>query len=148
MDKNRKHMAERILKLTLEIIYLLTGEDYIVVQKATEDPITVSPPHSLIHERNRYQEILDLTNKITELLTREIPLRCQDITVYFSMEEWEYLEGHKDQYEDIIMETTQSLIYSDDSTKETPVRCSGCLYSNDFADRFPQVDIIKELCIW
>ncbi|XP_075070982.1 gastrula zinc finger protein XlCGF66.1-like [Mixophyes fleayi] len=127
MDKDRSHMTERILHLTLEIIYLLTGEDYTVVKtpgkrvtpssrpcvsgglSRTQSPITVSPPHSLIHERNNDQRILELTNKIIQLLTGEVPIRCQDVTVYFSMEEWEYLEGHKDLYKDMMMENHQTL---------------------------------------
>ncbi|XP_069837049.1 oocyte zinc finger protein XlCOF22-like isoform X2 [Dendropsophus ebraccatus] len=123
MDKNRKQIADRILKLTLEIICLLTGEGNIVVKKITKKqvPITLSPPNSLIHERN-FCQILDLTNKITELLTKEVPIRCQDVTVYFSMEEWEYIEGHKDQYENIIMENDLTLISPGESNeKKTPV---------------------------
>ncbi|XP_075698648.1 uncharacterized protein LOC142663727 [Rhinoderma darwinii] len=118
MDKDRKHMAKRILNATLEIIYLLTGEDYIVVKKRTEEgegwsrnqvPITMSPPHSRMNERNNEQKILDLTNKIIHLLTGEVPIRYQDVTVYFSMEEWEYFEGHKHLYKDIVMEDHRPL---------------------------------------
>ncbi|XP_075698222.1 gastrula zinc finger protein XlCGF66.1-like isoform X2 [Rhinoderma darwinii] len=139
MDKDRNGMTERILNLTLEIIYLLTGEDYIVVKKRTEEgegrsrnqvPITMSPPQSLIHKRD--QEILDLTNKITGLLTGEVPLRCQDVTVYFSMEEWEYIEGHKDQYDDIIMEDHQTPTSLYKCIKEeTSGRCPSPLYSKN-----------------
>ncbi|KAG9472856.1 hypothetical protein GDO78_016536 [Eleutherodactylus coqui] len=109
----------------MEIIYLLTGENYTMVKKTSADgttpnshlhesggwsrgqsPITEAPPHLPIHE----QKILELTNKITELLTGEVPIRCQDVTVHFSMEEWEYLEGHKDLYNDIMIENHHPLI--------------------------------------
>ncbi|XP_075698153.1 uncharacterized protein LOC142663416 [Rhinoderma darwinii] len=100
---------DRILNLTLEIIYLLTGEDYAPVKKTSDEsgrrtptPITEPPPHPLTHERNN-EKILDLTHKIIELLTGEVPIRCQDVAVYFSMEEWEYLEDHKD-LKDVMME--------------------------------------------
>ncbi|XP_077107087.1 uncharacterized protein LOC143764891 isoform X1 [Ranitomeya variabilis] len=90
MDLDGKEIAERILNLTLEIIYLLTGEDYTVVKKTAGDNVTPGshlhmsrgwnasqrlnfepPPLSLIHERNNDEKILDLTNKIIELLTEE-----------------------------------------------------------------------------
>ncbi|XP_066444948.1 gastrula zinc finger protein XlCGF66.1-like [Eleutherodactylus coqui] len=105
-----KETSRRILDVALEIIYLLTGEEYTVVKTAAVTPIihlqesggwsliTAPPPHSLI------QKLLELTNKMTELLTGEVPIRCQDVAVYFSMEEWEYLEGHWDRYKDIMME--------------------------------------------
>ncbi|XP_069611503.1 oocyte zinc finger protein XlCOF8.4-like isoform X2 [Ranitomeya imitator] len=65
MDKNGNHMAEMILNLTLEMIYLLTGE---------------------------------------------VPLRCQDVTVYFSLEEWDYIKRHKDMYyPDVMVDNYQSL---------------------------------------
>ncbi|XP_066450394.1 gastrula zinc finger protein XlCGF66.1-like [Eleutherodactylus coqui] len=82
-------MSGRILAVTWEIIYLLTGEEYTAVKK-TATPII--HPHSLI------QKLLELTNKMTELLTGEVPIRCQDVAVYFSMEEWEYVEGRRDVY--------------------------------------------------
>ncbi|XP_066450272.1 zinc finger protein 3-like [Eleutherodactylus coqui] len=122
MDKERSDITKRILNFTLEIIYLLTGEDYTIVKKTLGDgttpnshlhesegwsqsPIIEDPPHLPIHE----QKILELTNKITELLTGEVPIRCQDVAVYFSMEEWEYL-GHKDLYKDLMMENHQPLL--------------------------------------
>ncbi|XP_069608872.1 oocyte zinc finger protein XlCOF29-like [Ranitomeya imitator] len=128
MDKN--HISEKILKLTLEIIYLLTGEDYSVVNKAGKHVSTIrgnpcqpeglckmvrpdmdSPPE--VYEKNNEQKILDLTNKIIALLTGEVPMRCEDIIVCFSMEEWEYIEGHKDLYKDVIMENHPFLGSSD-----------------------------------
>ncbi|XP_077109798.1 uncharacterized protein LOC143766196 [Ranitomeya variabilis] len=124
MDRSSDNMAERILHLTLEILFQLTGEDYTVVKKAisercqafmsewwgrTLSPLTGPPPHPLIHEDINDQKILELTYKMTELLTGEVPIRCQDVAVYFSMEEWEYLEGHKDLYKDVMMEVPRPL---------------------------------------
>ncbi|XP_075070994.1 gastrula zinc finger protein XlCGF66.1-like [Mixophyes fleayi] len=153
MDKDRSHITDGILNLTLEIIYLLTGEEYIVVKKTsdervipsshlhvserltrTQNPaqVTVPPPHLLIHEKNNDQKILQLTNKIIQLLTGEVPIRCDDVTVYFSMEEWEYLEGHSGLYKDVIMENHKTLMSWDGSSnRNTPDRCLRPLFSLD-----------------
>ncbi|XP_069800333.1 oocyte zinc finger protein XlCOF8.4-like [Dendropsophus ebraccatus] len=136
MDTDSKclKVTEQILSLTLEIIYLLTGEDYMVVKKTgvyvppsthpimsgvwTEirSPIIVPPPTSLIYEKSNERKILELTNKIVQMLTGEVPVRCQDVTVYLSMEEWEYLEGHRDQYKEVMMEDQPPLTPQDGSS--------------------------------
>ncbi|XP_069606472.1 oocyte zinc finger protein XlCOF22-like [Ranitomeya imitator] len=138
MVKDRDKM-ERILHLTLEIIFRLTGEDYTVVKKTSSEhcqaPVsegwrtplssfTGPPPHPLMHENISDQKILQLAYKMVELLTGEVPIRCQDVTVYFSMEEWDYLEGHKDLYKDVMMEVPQPLTSPVLSSKRTtPERC-------------------------
>ncbi|XP_069604889.1 gastrula zinc finger protein XlCGF57.1-like isoform X2 [Ranitomeya imitator] len=147
MDMDRDKMAERILHLTLEILFRLTGEDYTVVKKTSSDrcqdpvsegwgrplsPITGPPTHPLIHEDINDQKILELAYKMIELLTGEVPIRCQDVAVYFSMEELEYLEGHRDLYKDVIMEVPQPLASPDLSSKRTtPERCPRPLLPQD-----------------
>ncbi|XP_073404190.1 uncharacterized protein [Dendrobates tinctorius] len=148
-------MAERILHLTLEILFRLTGEDYTVVKKTSSErcqasesegwgrplsPNTGPPPHPLIHEDINEQKILELTYKMIELLTGEVPIRCQDVTVYFSMEEWEYLVGHKDLYKDIMMEVPQPLTSPVLSRKRTtPERCPRPLLPQDCKEDNPNV---------
>ncbi|XP_056392822.1 zinc finger protein 1 homolog [Hyla sarda] len=144
MDKDRNEMTKRILHFTLEILHLLTGEDYTIVKKTwgecvapshesggrsrTRGPIMEPPPLSLIHE----EKILELTHRITELLTGEVPIRCQDVAVYFSMEEWEYVEGHKDLYQDIVMmEDHRPLTSQEVIDRNPPERCPRPLYSQD-----------------
>ncbi|XP_077155424.1 uncharacterized protein LOC143817845 [Ranitomeya variabilis] len=151
MEQDRSHMAARILDLTLEIIYWITGEDHTVVktssgecvtprvsrgQSRTPSDITEPPPHSLIHE----QKILELTHRITELLSGEVPIRFQDITVYFSMEEWDYLEGHKDLYKDVMMESHLLLTSTDGSSaKNPPERSPSPLYYQECPEEKPNV---------
>ncbi|XP_077110025.1 uncharacterized protein LOC143766321 [Ranitomeya variabilis] len=155
MDMERDKMTERILRLTLEILFRLTGEDYTVVKKTSsercQDPVsegwgkTLSPiagpaPHPLLHEDINDQKILELIYEMIELLTGEVPVRCQDVAVYFSMEEWEYLEGHKDVYKDFIMEVPQPLTSPDlPSKRTTPERCPRPLLPQDCKQENPNV---------
>ncbi|KAM4032213.1 oocyte zinc finger protein XlCOF8.4-like [Anomaloglossus baeobatrachus] len=151
MDKDK--MAERILQLTLEILFRLTGEDYTVVKKTSSErcqahvsegwrrPLSpITGPHPPIHEDINDQKILEVTYKMIELLTGEVPIRCQDVTVYFSMEEWEYLEGHKDLYKDVMMEDPQPLTSPGLSSKRTtPETCPRPLLPQDCKQEDPDV---------
>ncbi|XP_040291878.1 zinc finger protein 73-like isoform X2 [Bufo bufo] len=87
MEKDKSYMTEKILRITLDIIYLLTGEDYTLVKKSSKDVAstsslhlmgglrrtlrctTVLPCHSLTHDNE--QKVLELAHKIIHLLTVE-----------------------------------------------------------------------------
>ncbi|XP_077136720.1 uncharacterized protein LOC143793543 isoform X1 [Ranitomeya variabilis] len=144
MDEDRDETTRRLFHLALEIVSLLSGEDYTIVRKTPGDgvtpiihlqesggrspgPITEPPPHSLLHERNK--KILELSNKMIELLSGEVPIRCQDVAVYLSMEEWEYLEGHQDRYQDVMMEELRPLTPRDGLGKKNSLERS--LYPQD-----------------
>ncbi|XP_053546482.1 zinc finger protein 37A [Bombina bombina] len=77
-------MTERIVNHALEIIYLLTGEEYTIVKKNS-------------------------TCKTIPQLNGEVPVKCGDVAIYFSLEEWEYIKGHKDVYKDVMIEKHQAL---------------------------------------
>ncbi|XP_077322568.1 uncharacterized protein LOC143956252 isoform X1 [Lithobates pipiens] len=150
MEENPSHMTERILNLTLEIIYLLTGEKYAAVKITciegllqgmypamserwgrSQNSIAVPPPHSPVLERNNMQNILEVTEKIIELLTGEVPIRCQDVTENISKEN-KYLEVRKDLYKDVMMENQPPLTSPDGSSNgNPPERCPRPLYSRD-----------------
>ncbi|XP_066437195.1 zinc finger protein 432-like [Eleutherodactylus coqui] len=82
----KKNFTERILNHALGIIYLLTGEEYVIVKK--------NSPHSATH-----------------LLSGEVPIKCGDVSIYFSMEEWDFIEGHKDLYQEVTLKN-QKILHS------------------------------------
>ncbi|XP_040291241.1 oocyte zinc finger protein XlCOF7.1-like isoform X1 [Bufo bufo] len=114
MEKDQHQLTETLLSLTLRIIYLLTGEEYVIEKKSrgcisgnldkTQSNIREPSSHSRTNKKDNDQKILELTNRIVYLLTGEVPIRCQDVAVYFSMEEWEYLEEHKGLYQNVVTE--------------------------------------------
>ncbi|XP_040178164.1 oocyte zinc finger protein XlCOF8.4-like [Rana temporaria] len=143
--KERKKMTKSILNLTLEIIYLLTGEDYTVVKKTACECMTTSfnpyasaqwkrsqgptkellPPF-LIVEKNKEKKILEVIDNIVKLLTGEVSGYGRYGTLFSNKRDLLYLDG------DVSVcvfptdgssnkNTTESCprpLYSQDSTKE------------------------------
>ncbi|CAI9568474.1 unnamed protein product, partial [Staurois parvus] len=180
MEEESNHKTKRMVDLTLEIIYLLTGE----VRRILGGHMTrkESPMMEPLIPPSNHKKILEVTQKIIELLTGEVPIRCQDVAVSFnteegkysgcndqhkepatsletretrrdvkaeeeeeeehvrikeeeippeiSTEEWEYIEGHKDLYRDVMMENRPLLTSPDGSSNGNPQeRCPRPLYS-------------------
>ncbi|PIO09905.1 hypothetical protein AB205_0189970 [Aquarana catesbeiana] len=81
MEEDQDLCITKILDLTLEIIYLLTGEDFEMAKKTCVErlsyyqcgmsPTSVPPPYFLKPEVKYKQNILEVTKKMMELLTGE-----------------------------------------------------------------------------
>ncbi|XP_018426439.1 PREDICTED: zinc finger protein OZF-like [Nanorana parkeri] len=131
-EEDRSHMNERILNLTLEIIYLLTGERFPLLKSGDHVTITVPPCDSLEPERPNMEKILEVTKKMMELLTGESGSLGENTVVV--KEEYkeededygvmaEFIQGLTDLSKDTMMESP--------SCRNPPERCPRPLYSRD-----------------
>ncbi|XP_075048468.1 uncharacterized protein LOC142108588 isoform X1 [Mixophyes fleayi] len=89
---------------------------------------------------------------MTVSLCCQVPIRCQDVTVYFSMQEWKYLGGHKGLYEDMRMENHRILTSLDGSSnRNTPERdlcphySQGCTQENCIIKEQHQDDVLTDI---
>ncbi|XP_056387656.1 gastrula zinc finger protein XlCGF48.2-like isoform X2 [Hyla sarda] len=127
MDKDRKKVNNKILKLTMEIIYLLTGEDYTVVKNSHVSGEWKKIHSSTTEPPENDQKILELTHKIINLLTGE-----------------EYLEEKKESCMGV-MEHHQPFMPLVGSNKRNPKeRCSSPFYSHGFPEEIHNVPLHQQ----
>ncbi|XP_053577470.1 uncharacterized protein LOC128666738 [Bombina bombina] len=93
MENYKKQIAEQFLNHALEIIYLLTGERYTFMK---------NPSDSNIHR-----------------VSRQVPIKCNDLTLYFTVEEGQYVDEPKE----VIMESPQMLRTVEIQTSESAGCC-------------------------
>ncbi|OCT58384.1 hypothetical protein XELAEV_18002322mg, partial [Xenopus laevis] len=100
-EEEERGKKERMVNLTLEMIYLLTGEHYIP-RKKSDDGGALHAPGSVIQKENNKNDkkILELMSNIIQLLTGEVAIRTHHVSIYFSLDEWDYIKGNKDLYEE------------------------------------------------
>ncbi|XP_077323323.1 uncharacterized protein LOC143957059 [Lithobates pipiens] len=127
MEKERSHMTERILNLTLEIVYLLTGENYIAFKLSDglvasnmmkiQRPVIDPPSHCL----RKNKKVKEVTSEIIELLTGE------EVNFSFCTS-------------DIMIENRQPLTSPDGSSnRNPPERCPRPLYSRDSTQEHQEI---------
>ncbi|XP_018108225.1 zinc finger protein 436 isoform X2 [Xenopus laevis] len=113
MTKDKSQTTGKIFNYTLEIIYLLIGEDYVVVKKENDNDsqssrclseytcgdqtiITDDPLISLTQEKNSDKKIMDLAKKISQVLMKKAPAKCEEDALYSCMEQ--YLGAYREVY--------------------------------------------------
>ncbi|XP_040179340.1 zinc finger protein 184-like isoform X2 [Rana temporaria] len=124
--------TEKVISHILEIIYLMTGEEYMIVKKPspykcfsqvsedlcqTKNSVLEIPADSAVHVRrngcnpaSRATHGMPGETQIEPLHSAfpphpggaHVQIKCDDVAMYLSMEEWEYLEHRKEEYEVMI----------------------------------------------
>ncbi|XP_069837080.1 zinc finger protein 773-like isoform X2 [Dendropsophus ebraccatus] len=130
MDWDKNNHSHRVLIFAIKLRQLLTGESYALLkvfgdslkrssQLTVPADVRISDSHTPSKMgKNDEKKILDLTRKIIQLLTGEVPIRYEDIAVFFTMEEWEYVEEHMDVYKDVLLENTNLKSVGDQGLKD------------------------------
>ncbi|XP_073435813.1 uncharacterized protein [Dendrobates tinctorius] len=77
VNRNNNIKTTRILNQALEIIAMLSEEEWVIVNKNS-------------------------INKSVQELTGEFPLKCEDVAVYFTTDEWNYIDQHRADYQDVL----------------------------------------------
>ncbi|CAN2391536.1 hypothetical protein PRIEUP_LOCUS1576 [Pristimantis euphronides] len=119
MTKDQNDVTGKILDLALEIIFLLTGEDLLHSKKQNEPSADAcqsclsegstedqSPHKERPHPSPAHEETPEPA-ETPHSAAQEVPLRCEDVAVFFSVEEWEYMEQHKERYKEAVTENHQ-----------------------------------------
>ncbi|XP_075207592.1 uncharacterized protein LOC142312512 isoform X2 [Anomaloglossus baeobatrachus] len=93
-SRSQKQKTTRLLNQTAEIVSVLTGEEWTVVKKNSH----ISKFYNMI---------------------REVPIKVGDVAVFFSMDEWDYIEDHEGHYKHVMVEEPKSPQFngSSDGTK-------------------------------
>lgn len=124
--------TEKVISHILEIIYLMTGEEYMIVKKPSpykcfsqiseslcqiKNSVLEIPADSAVHvRRNGCNPGSCVTHGMpgeaqteahdSAFLTHpggaHVQIKCDDVAMYLSMEEWEFLDHHKEEYEVMI----------------------------------------------
>ncbi|KAM3921990.1 uncharacterized protein RB166_011295 isoform 2-T2 [Leptodactylus fuscus] len=89
-SRAQKAKTGRLLNQTAEIVSVLTKEEWTVVKKNSH----ISKFYNMI---------------------REVPIKCGDVAVFFSMDEWDYIEDHEEHYKHVMVEEPKNLPFNGSS---------------------------------
>ncbi|OCT58912.1 hypothetical protein XELAEV_18001401mg [Xenopus laevis] len=154
-DKNEEEeergKKERMVNLTLEMIYLLTGEHYIP-RKKSDDGGALHAPGSVIQKENNKNDkkILELMSNIIQLLTGEVAIRTHHVSIYFSLDEWDYIKGNKDLYEEVKKEDLKQLWplaaceYKDESNVTSHFQATLSCNNDDETITIPDISPVEQ----
>ncbi|XP_073438135.1 uncharacterized protein [Dendrobates tinctorius] len=115
MDDDFDNLSKKIINRSIYLIYLLTGEQYMLVKQATNEEIfgralfgpdilqaLIRRKRSIIAQmmlpplQDNSDKIREVNNQITQLLSGKLSANYEGSPGIFSADEWEFLEGRRD----------------------------------------------------
>ncbi|XP_041434969.1 oocyte zinc finger protein XlCOF7.1-like isoform X1 [Xenopus laevis] len=129
-----------------------------IPRKKSDDGGALHAPGSVIQKENNKNDkkILELMSNIIQLLTGEVAIRTHHVSIYFSSDEWDYIKGNKDLYDEEIKQEPQQLSplavceYKDESNVTAHMEATFCcnkdgnLTKNFSSEKPPPANGIKE----
>ncbi|XP_063816999.1 uncharacterized protein LOC135056132 isoform X4 [Pseudophryne corroboree] len=101
----QKQKTTRLLNRAAVIISILTGEVRLQVRGKEWTVVKKNA-----HISKFYQMI------------REVPIKCGDVAVFFTMDEWDYIEEHEDHYKHVMLENPLELKSMQPSTNSDSLK--------------------------
>ncbi|XP_073532582.1 uncharacterized protein [Phyllobates terribilis] len=131
MDYDLDNLSKKIINRSIYLIYLLTGEQYMLVKQTSNEQIfgqdrsetLVGRKRSMMSQilppiQDNSEKIREVNNQITQFLSGKLPLHYEGSPGIFSADEWEFLEGRKDFHNAILKNKYSHLI---DIPRETAI---------------------------
>ncbi|PIO04737.1 hypothetical protein AB205_0131030 [Aquarana catesbeiana] len=67
-----------------------------------QNPLSEIPIEYVIVKKNS-------PHSATHLLSGEVPIKCGDVSIYFSMDEWDFIEEHKQLYHEVTLQNPKTV---------------------------------------
>ncbi|XP_063794386.1 zinc finger protein 391-like [Pseudophryne corroboree] len=118
MTRDKKHVIERILHHAIDMVFLLTGADYLTMKRNGEQ---VQEHFSKSQKRtDDIQEKPDVTTLMLEKIVEHASVIIHLLTGDVFLKEWEFIEGRKEVFKFVTLENNR-LLGSPDSEAWLPV---------------------------
>ncbi|XP_077124290.1 uncharacterized protein LOC143781539 [Ranitomeya variabilis] len=108
-DDDLDSMSKKIINRSIYLIYLLTGEQYMLVKQTTDDKIfgddvqnsSLGRKQTMMSQmlppiQDNSEKIREVNNQITQFLSGKLSAHYEGSPGIFSADEWEFLECRKD----------------------------------------------------
>ncbi|XP_075042471.1 uncharacterized protein LOC142101925 [Mixophyes fleayi] len=111
MNRDKKHVTERILSHAIDMIFLLTGADYLTMKRNGEQVQEhfSRSQKTIIDRPDDTQEKADMPILTMEKIVEHASVIIRLLTGDIFLKEWEFIEGRKEVYKFVMLENDRAV---------------------------------------